>query len=137
MVSGQCRQPEHVRRELFDVLEIFVVRVSRYLCPPPGKLDRLGFDHLISSHSFDAVPVVLREQSSLHGFGACGKKSCNTKRTKKRKLTRRKKIGRSFLERLHPDWKIIGIRRAAPASCLQSICISLKPPAHEGRFQSG
>jgi hypothetical protein len=41
------------------------------------------------------------------------------------------------LERLHPDWKIIGIRRAAPASCLQSICISLKPPAHEGRFQSG
>jgi hypothetical protein len=42
-----------------------------------------------------------------------------------------------FLERLHPDWKIIGIRRAAPASCLQSICISLKPPAHEGRFQSG
>ncbi len=42
-----------------------------------------------------------------------------------------------FLERLHPDWKIIGIRRAAPASCLQSICISLKSPAHEGRFQSG
>jgi hypothetical protein len=42
-----------------------------------------------------------------------------------------------LLERLHPDWKIIGIRRAAPASCLQSICISLKPPAHEGRFQSG
>jgi hypothetical protein len=41
------------------------------------------------------------------------------------------------LERLHPDWKIIGIRRAAPASCLQSICISLKPPVHEGRFQSG
>jgi hypothetical protein len=41
------------------------------------------------------------------------------------------------LERLHPDWKIIGIRRAAPASCLQSICISLNPPAHEGRFQSG
>jgi hypothetical protein len=38
------------------------------------------------------------------------------------------------LERLHPDWKITGIRRAAPASCLQSICISLKPPAHEGRF---
>jgi hypothetical protein len=42
-----------------------------------------------------------------------------------------------LLERLHPDWKIIGIRRAAPARCLQSICISLKPPAHEGRFQSG
>jgi hypothetical protein len=42
-----------------------------------------------------------------------------------------------FLERLHPDWKIIGIRRAAPASCLQSICISLKPSAHDGRFQSG
>jgi hypothetical protein len=41
------------------------------------------------------------------------------------------------LERLHPDWKIIGIRRAAPDSCFQSICISLKPPAHEGRFQSG
>jgi hypothetical protein len=41
------------------------------------------------------------------------------------------------LERLHSHWKIIGIRRAAPASCLQSICISLKPPAHEGRFQSG
>jgi hypothetical protein len=41
------------------------------------------------------------------------------------------------LERLHPDWKIIGIRRAAPAGCLQSICISLKPPAHERRFQSG
>ncbi len=40
------------------------------------------------------------------------------------------------LERLHPDWKIIGIRRAAPARCLQSICISLKPPAHEGRFKS-
>jgi hypothetical protein len=41
------------------------------------------------------------------------------------------------LQRLHPDWKIIGIRRAAPASRLQSICISLKPAAHEGRFQSG
>jgi hypothetical protein len=41
------------------------------------------------------------------------------------------------LERLRPDWKIIGIRRAAPASCLQRIYISLKPPAHEGRFQSG
>jgi hypothetical protein len=44
---------------------------------------------------------------------------------------------RAALERLHPDWKIIGIRRAAPASCLQSICISRKPSAHEGRFQSG
>jgi hypothetical protein len=49
----------------------------------------------------------------------------------------RSQRGLVFLERLHPDWKIIGIRRAAPASCLQSICISLKPPAHEGRFQSG
>jgi hypothetical protein len=61
------------------------------------------------------------------------------KRTKKLLLTwARGHSGRVFrLERLHPDWKIIGIRRAAPASCLQSICISLKPPAHEGRFQSG
>jgi hypothetical protein len=49
----------------------------------------------------------------------------------------KKRSKKLLLERLHPDWKIIGIRRAAPASCLQSICISLKPPAHEGRFQSG
>jgi hypothetical protein len=50
---------------------------------------------------------------------------------------RRLDSGALPLERLHPGWKIIAIRRAAPASCLQSICISLKPPAHEGRFQSG
>jgi hypothetical protein len=39
---------------------------------------------------------------------------------------------RGALERLHPDWKIVAVLRAALGLCLQSICISHALPSISG-----